>query len=498
MAMESDPDLEPTPDSPFRVEQRLHPASLLFTIARNIQTLLIPGLLVYLFSRGDNWDIWLMLLFVPVTAIGIVHYFTVRYRFGADEIVVRSGLINRNVRHIPFSRIQNIDLRQNLFHRLFGVSEVRLETASGSEPEAEFKVLSTAAVEEMRARVFPATGAASVDDAEDPSPVLLELGIDDLVILGLIVNRGLAMVAAVVGIAWQFDLLEETAFSAWVDARVSDMTTRDLFLLSVLAVPVVGLLLVLLSVTWTILRLWAFRLVAVDDDLRVSCGLLTRIAATVPRHRIQFVTIHETIVHRWFGRVSLRVETAGGGEEEGNTNISRRWFAPLVRREEALELVREVHPRMAVGGVDWQPLAKGARTRMVRRAVIGWTIITAAAATLLNPWLGFIAVLLIPFGIWSAWRDAGYSAWAWTPNGIAYRSGAFTRRLSATLFEKAQVVALHESPFDRRWRMASVRVDTAGAGPAGHAIRVPYLQCSVAEELRNELAARSERAEFRW
>lgn len=496
--MESDRGAETEPESRFGIEQRLHPSSLLFTVGRNIQTLLIPGLLVYLFSRGDNWDVWLMVLFVPVTAFGIIHYATVRYRFGADEIVVRSGLINRNVRHIPFARIQNIDLRQNLFHRLFGVSEVRLETAAGSEPEAEFKVLSTAAVDEMRARVFPQTGESDVDEVADAAPVLLELGLDDLVILGLIVNRGLAMVAAVLGIAWQFDLLEETAFSTWVDARVSDMSARDLLLLSLLAVPVVALLLVLLSVTWTILRLWAFRLVAVDDDLRVSCGLLTRIAATVPRHRIQFVTIHETIVHRWFGRVSLRVETAGGGEDEGNTNISRRWFAPLVRRDEALELVRDVQPRMAVDGVDWQPLADGARARMVRRAVIGWSVVTLAGAIVLSPWVGLAAALLIPFGVWSAWRDARYSAWAWTPNGIAYRSGAFTRRLSATLFEKTQVVALHETPFDRRWRMASVRVDTAGAGPAGHAIRVPYLERAVAEELRGELAVRSERAEFRW
>jgi putative membrane protein len=54
-----------------------------------------------------------------------------RYRIGSDAITVRSGLLARNRREIPFARIHNVEVRQNPLHRLFGVAELRLESAGG-------------------------------------------------------------------------------------------------------------------------------------------------------------------------------------------------------------------------------------------------------------------------------------------------------------------------------------------------------------------------------
>ena len=69
------------------------------------------------------------------------------------ELVITSGLIFRNERHVPYGRIQNIDAVQNLLHRLLRVVEVRVETGGGDEPEARMRVLPLAALEEMRERV---------------------------------------------------------------------------------------------------------------------------------------------------------------------------------------------------------------------------------------------------------------------------------------------------------------------------------------------------------
>ena len=42
------------------------------------------------------------------------------YAFADEELVVRSGLLFRNERHIRYSRIQNIETVQNPLHRAFG------------------------------------------------------------------------------------------------------------------------------------------------------------------------------------------------------------------------------------------------------------------------------------------------------------------------------------------------------------------------------------------
>jgi putative membrane protein len=103
------------------------------------------------------------------------------------------------------------------------------------------------------------------------------------------------------------------------------------------------------------------------------------------------------------------------------------------------------------------------------------------------PW-GIVApFLFVAWGIWHARRSYAISAWARTSFGMMYRSGVLMRCVSATFFDKVQVVSVHHSPFDRRHDMATLRVDTAGAGPAGHRIHIRYLMRSTAERLAGVL-----------
>jgi len=78
----------------------------------------------------------------------------------------------------------------------------------------------------------------------------------------------------------------------------------------------VGLLRVF-SVAWAFLKLHGFTLTRQGEDLRAEYGLLTRVAKTVPRQRIQVVSARQGLLHRWFKRVAVQVETAGaaGGED---------------------------------------------------------------------------------------------------------------------------------------------------------------------------------------
>ena len=57
---------------------------------------------------------------------------------------------------------------------------------------------------------------------------------------------------------------------------------------------------------------------------------------------------------------------------------------------------------------------------------------------------------------------------------------------------------MNQSPFDHRKRMASVAVDTAGAGSTGHRINIPFLDVAVAEGILSRLYEETRRTEFRW
>ncbi len=137
-------------------DRRLHPLSILFNIGRQFGAIALPLVLIVV-GRGtdeDRWNIYALVFLIPYTAIAVGRYLSFRYRYEDSDLVIRRGFIFRNQRHIPYSRIQNIDAVQNVVHRLAGVVDVKIQTGGGSEPEATLSVLTLADLDEMRRRVF--------------------------------------------------------------------------------------------------------------------------------------------------------------------------------------------------------------------------------------------------------------------------------------------------------------------------------------------------------
>jgi len=186
-------------------EERLHPVSILFSFGRSLKAFALPGLVglvIAVRQPGPNVDAWMMLFLIPAAAIAVVRYLSFRLRYEGEELVIRSGVIFRNERHIPYARIQNLDAVQNVFHRLLRVIEVRIQTGAGAEPEATISVLPAAALDEMRRRVF-AREATPQPVPRVEERVLLQMSPGELLLHGFLVNRGMVVIGALYGILWQ-------------------------------------------------------------------------------------------------------------------------------------------------------------------------------------------------------------------------------------------------------------------------------------------------------
>lgn len=500
--------------------RRLHPASLLFSIGSAAWKLLLPGLFILLLSRGRDPEIWLMVLFVPAVLGAVAKYLSFRYRLADDELVIRAGILTRNERHVPYARIQNIDLSQNPIHRLFGVADVTIETAGGNEPEARMQVLSLPAVEHLREHVYRGRGGAPADEArEEPAAAdgrhgLLRLGAADLTLMGLMSNRGLVVVLGLWGLVWQAgsrdwapEWLRSFSDPGSIDAEQLEQwlgqPTRFeapawlIALLALVALVAVLVALRLISIVWALVQFWGFRLTRTGDDLGTSYGLLTRRTATVPRHRIQLLTIRESLLHRWFGRVEVKVQTAGGVQDKESVS-ARPAIAPLVSRERLGDLLGEIQPGLDLGAIEWQRVEPRAWRRVLTKTLVGTLVLAALAGLLIDRWLWLATLGLLPLAVVLAWLRFQRLGYALGDGLIAYRSGWWVRRISVVRYTKIQAVDLTQNPFDRRHRMASLRVDTAGAGRTGHRLRIPYLAIAAAGDLQGRLALEAARTEFRW
>ncbi len=554
-------------------DRRLHPLSWVFTAGQFAKGFIVPALLLLVASGGGSYELWGGLFIGPVIAAALVQYRVYRYRLAADEMVVRDGILTRTERHIPYERIQNIDLVQNPLHRLFKVALVRVQTASGTRPEAVMRVLSLDAVAEMHARVFagrpaaeggmgaggaavaaPWPGGSGVTDrgrgpagapgapaaaaatagpaggqAEAPAAagepgdrLLLQVPTGELVKLGIVSNKGMVVVAAALGLFAQIrpgDSLESVLRSAadrlplgaaaeWLTGlRMSNPVLTGVLLAVALAAAALVLLRVL-SVAWFLLQLHGFTLTRRGSDLRADYGLFTRVRRTIPTRRIQSLTATESPLHRWFRRQSLELRTVGGAASSGDDvdfdpssdggKAESQWLAPMVETTQVPQLLRRVLPEVDLGGVTWRRLAAGARRRVLVRGLAAAAALTLLATLPAGSWGLALAPPAALAAFVHAHRWVAHAAWAVTAWGVLFRSGWWTRRLAIVPLARIQTVGLGESPFDRRHRMASVRIDTAGGAAGGYTIAIPYLDRAVAFEVVRVLYAEAGQRAFRW
>ncbi len=72
------------------------------------------------------------------------------YREGADEILIRSGLIKRVKTVVPFGRVQHIDISQGPIERRYGLATLILHTAGTRGASVPLPGLAQAEAERMR------------------------------------------------------------------------------------------------------------------------------------------------------------------------------------------------------------------------------------------------------------------------------------------------------------------------------------------------------------
>ena len=500
-------------------ERRLHPLSWLFAAAQAAKGFIIPILVFVFASGGAAYELWAAVFIIPVTLSAVLQYLVFRYRLEGDELVVRDGILTRTERHIPYARIQNIDLVQNPLHRALGVALVRVETASGQKPEAVIRVLSIDAIDEMRACVFHerTTGTSSVAATRDDpaSNVLLQLPARELATLGIVSNKGLVVVGAALGLLYQqrpwMNPDQDTILGEYLGNAPDWLTAfgdRPRFSL-ILAIMLVGLgamvLLRLFSIAWFFVQLYGFTLRRQDEDLRTEYGLFNRISRNIPTPRIQTLMTTESPLHRWFGRQSVELRTVGGGGgdldiglEGGAPKSKSQWLAPMVATERVPELLKQVLPEVEIDQVQWQSIAPRAWLRIFRRGLVFVAALAVPATLLLGVWALAIVAAVTVFAYVHARLSVRYTGYSLTSWGVVFKSGWWDRTMKIVRYAKIQTVSRGETPFDRRHRMASVRVDTAGAEKIGHTIDIPYLERDVALDVARRLYDESSRRVFHW
>jgi putative membrane protein len=420
--------------------------------------------------------------FLVTLAYQLVYYQRFEYELTDDTLDIASGVVSRRNREIPIRRVQNVDISRNVVHRLLGIARIDLETAGGSSTEASLKYVSFEEAKRLQSEIGRLKrGDAAIDRATPDAPTERELFAitpKELVLLG-IVGIDLRLLSFVTVL---LPVVAPSLTGPFGDPLVGLAVTAPLVAVAIVAVTAA------ISGALAVTNYYGFRLSRVTDELHYERGLLQRFSGTIPLEKVQTLSISENVIARRLGYASLAVETAGYSPNDAGSQSA----VPLADRKRVFDLAQSVE---SFGDVTFERPPKRARQRYaVRYSIVAAVVVAVAFAV--DRFSGFAfawyatAVLFAaaPVAAHLKWRNLGYDVQS---EYIVLREGFWTRTTSVVPYYRVQTVVDSQTVFQRRRRLATLVVDTAGtSGLTSGATRALDIDAARANELRETVADR--------
>ncbi len=480
--------------------RRLHPAAMLVGAVKSLRQWVSAVAFYGVFTLvREGLSFWTIILIgagvfvvVVLSALwGVLAWRATTYDVSGGSFRLRDGVIQKNERTIPLEHVQSVDTVQGILQRLFGVYEVRVETAGGgvAEPDAALSALDRSAVERLRWEIEGSRTVPEVGIESSGPTVIRKLSMRNLLIAGATSGQ-IGVALSLVAIGSQF---ADNLFSEMFVERVFETLAPSSVSTILVLILLVALFAWFLAIAGTVLAYSGFTLSRDGDFLYIRRGLLERREATIPLARIQAVRIVEGVLRRPFGLAMLRVESAGYGEDAG---VSTTLF-PLIPRRQAQALLEAAAPEFAV-----QPrlerLPRRARRRYAIRATIPVLFLAAAAAAPIYLNLDSVAFAALPLSLilpaivigLLQYRAAGF---ALADDRLVVRSGSISRTTTIAPRRRLQSRASLRSPFQRRIRLATFEAQVASGGGGSH-LRVVDLEHHSAQSLLQDLGPTVQRS----
>ena len=488
---------------------RLNKISPLFLFIEAVKKMIIPLLFGFV-NPSDNFQ---ELIFYGVAILAsvftIVQFWFYHYWLEEERLVVKEGIFFKSLRQVPYERIQNLNIERNLLHKFFKVGTLQVESASGAKPEAVIRVVSEVQIkyiqdviktrsENSRKSNVLSEVQESGSSVDETSP-MYKMNNRDVVTYGFISYQGLW----ILGVVGYFLSQNQDVLKRFVDVVkniVSELHVERWAFAEWLIYGLAFGFLMLITI-WTcsillaFLKLYQFRLARQDNSLHAEMGLLTKITANIPIKRIQLLKIKDSPLHRYFRKVSVKMETAGGVTEQ--SGISMKWIAPLISKVKAQKLITAIQPEVDWKAIEWLNLEPRAWKRVFKRVSLLILIIMAPLHYFYEAW-GLLMLLFFPLAFMYAKAYVSKAGYAANEEIIAYRHGVIFHTISVVKVGKIQNITYVQTPFDRRNNMARITVDTAGSNIASKDINIHYLDVDKVHGLMSRLSSQVSQSKFVW
>jgi putative membrane protein len=339
-----------------------------------------------------------------LVVLGVISWLVTRWRVEGGDLRIETGLIRRRSSRFPLRQIQAIDTVRPVLARVFGLAELRLRMGSTSG-SGRLAYMSVREAESLRGRLLALARGSAAEAPPPPENVLLTVPPSRLISSMLLSRLGLVIGALCLALIVA-SLVSPTAAAAVIGAGAAGIIS-------------------LLTAFWRRLNgEYNLTVAEASDGLRLRAGLLETTAETIPPGRVQAVRMIEPLLWRPLGWCRLEVDIAGRQRKKGENRAQSRQLRavlPVGSHEEARRLLARLIPDPPE---DRSPAPARAR-------------------------------LKAPFRY-------HYLSWGHTETCVVTTTGRLARTTAWVPLAKVQSLRRVQGPTQRRLRLATVHLDTAG------------------------------------
>jgi putative membrane protein len=458
-----------------RVWHRLSPRMLLVHPVHEVlrQIPLLVGAVVLGSATGNSW--WTVAILAVTIAFGVLRWFTTTYRIEADEVQLRTGVLQRKVVSVPRNRIRSVQTDARLLHQLLGLTVLRVSTGQQARGDTEFALDAVRAEEVPRLRsILLADSLSPADEAEQPVPGRqLARWQPSWLRYSPLSFTGLAMILAAVGVTYQAGLGAVLEHSRLAESGRDAAQRFGVIATAVVVVAVVVFASVALSVLRSLVTYGNLMLRRDADVLHLQHGLLRKREHTFDMRRLRGGTLRQPLLVRLLGGARLdAVMTGVAGAGEASLLLPP---CPVHTAESVLtELITDVN---AVSGPVRGHGPAATRRRWTRGlalpvvVAIGLAVATAFVAVPLLAWIA-VPVLALCCALLAAdrVRALGHRV---DRRWLVARAGSLERRRDCIAAEGIIGWTVRQTFFQRRAGVATLIAATAAGVKHYQVIDVP-------------------------
>ena len=454
---------------------RLSPRMLLVHPVHEVvrQLPVLIGSLVLGSTTGN--PMWTLIGVALVIGFGLARWFTTTYRIGADDVQLRTGVLQRNMLSVPRSRIRSVSTDARLLHRVLGLTVLQVSTGQEAKGDKAFELDAVPAAEVARLRAIlladslaPADTGAVADHA-----TVLARWRPSWLRYSPLTFTGLATIAAALGV-----LSQTGVFGALRDSRLvqaGEDAADDVGVVSAVAVVAVVVLIasVALSVAQSLLTYGNLVLRRDVEALHLSHGLVRVREHTFDMRRLRGGTLREPLLVRLFGGARLDAVMTG----VTGTGEASQLLPPCPRGTAETVLIDLIHRPDAVTG----PLTAhgpAATRRRWTRAMIFPAVVAIALAVLairidVPVWTSVALTALTVFSAFLAFDRARSLGHRIGDGWLVARAGSVQRRRDCVAAAGIVGWTVRQTLFQRRAGVATLVAATAAGVKHYELIDVP-------------------------